>query len=175
MYQWTRPYISLPVHGEAKHLFAHSQLAQASQVPITKILDNGKCIKLAPENPKICGYLNTGKLIVEGRNLYDSESNFIKDRRKISFEGMMLISIIINADLSINNKIMITSKGLPDYDEKLLENDFKELLSEEYVKINDNQKSSNEIVSNLLKKLIRQSLKTQLSKKPDVKSHIIRL
>ena len=175
MYQWTRPYISIPVHGEAKHLFAHSQLAQASQVPITKILDNGKCIKLAPENPKNCGYLNTGKLIVEGKNLYDSESNFIKDRRKISFEGMILISIIINADLSINNKIMITSKGLPDYDERLLENDFKELLVEEYMKINDNQKNSNEIVSNLLKKLIRQSLKSQLSKKPDVKSHIIRL
>ena len=175
MYQWTRPYISIPVHGEAKHLFAHSQLAQASQVPITKILDNGKCIKLAPENPKICGYLNTGKLIVEGRNLYDSESNFIKDRRKISFEGMILISIIINADLSINNKIMITSKGLPDYDERLLENDFKELLVEEYMKISNDQKNSNEIVSNLLKKLIRQSLKSQLSKKPDVKSHILRL
>ena len=175
MYQWTRPYISIPVHGEAKHLYAHSQLAQASQVPITKILDNGKCIKLAPENPKNCGYLNTGKLIVEGKNLYDSESNFIKDRRKISFEGMILISIIINADLSINNKIMITSKGLPDYDEKLLENDFKELLVEEYIKISDNQKNSNEILSNLLKKLIRQSLKSQLSKKPDVKSHIIRL
>ncbi len=88
---------------------------------------------------------------------------------------MILISIIINADLSINNKIMITSKGLPDYDERLLENDFKELLVEEYMKINDNQKNSNEIVSNLLKKLIRQSLKSQLSKKPDVKSHIIRL
>ena len=65
---------------------------------------------------------------------------------------MILISIIINADLSINNKIMITSKGLPDYDERLLENDFKELLVEEYMKISDNQKNSNEIVSNLLKK-----------------------
>ena len=79
---------------------------------ITKILDNGKCIKLAPEKPKICGYLNTGKLIVEGRNLYDSESNFIKDRRKISFEGMILISIIINTDLSINNKIMISKLNI---------------------------------------------------------------
>ena len=58
---------------------------------------------------------------------------------------------------------------------KLLENDFKALLVEEYIKISDNQKNSNEILSNLLKKLIRQSLKSQLSKKPDVKSHIIRL
>ena len=75
----------------------------------------------------------------------------------------------------INNKIIITSKGLPDYDERLLENEFKELLVKEYMKISNDQKNSNEIVSNLLKKLIRQSLKSQLSKKPDVKSHIIRL
>ena len=88
---------------------------------------------------------------------------------------MILISIIINSDLSINKNIMITSKGLPDYDERLLENDFKELLIDEYLKISDEQKNSNEIVSNLLKKLIRKSLKFQLSKKPDVKSHIIRL
>ena len=175
MYEWTRPYISVPVHGEAKHLFAHSQLAQSSQVPMTKILQNGKCFKLAPDKPKVCGYINTGKLIVEGRNLYDSESSFIKDRRKISFEGMVLISIIINSDLSINNKLIITSKGLPDYDETLFENNFKELFIEEYLKMNENQKNSNEIVSNLLKKSIRQSLKSQLSKKPDVKSHIIRL
>ena len=53
---------------------------------------------------------------------------------------MILISIIINEDLSINNKIMITSKGLPDYDERLLENDFKELLVEEYMKISEEQK-----------------------------------
>ena len=48
---------------------AHSQLAQSSQVPITKILENGKCIKLAPNDPKIYGVIETGKLIVEGRNI----------------------------------------------------------------------------------------------------------
>ena len=49
MYHWTRPYIAVPVHGEPKHLVAHSKLAQSSQVPFTKILKNGECIKLAPE------------------------------------------------------------------------------------------------------------------------------
>ena len=38
MYEWTRPYISIPVHGESKHLLAHAYLAQSSQVPVTKIL-----------------------------------------------------------------------------------------------------------------------------------------
>ena len=52
MYEWTRPYISIPIHGEPKHLLAHSKLAQSSQVPITKILENGLCLKIAPDEPK---------------------------------------------------------------------------------------------------------------------------
>ena len=36
MYNWTRPMISLPVHGEPKHLLAHSLIAKSCQVPITK-------------------------------------------------------------------------------------------------------------------------------------------
>ena len=107
MYNWTKPYISIPVHGEHTHLTSHKKISESSQVPITKILQNGKCLKIAPGDCLIVDDIETGKLIVEGKNLYDSESNFIKDRRKISFEGIILISFIINADLSINNKIMI--------------------------------------------------------------------
>ena len=85
MYSWTRPYLSIPVHGEPMHLEAHLKISQSCQVPLTKILENGKCLKIAPEEPKIYGKVETGKLIVEGKNLYDSESNFIKERRKFSF------------------------------------------------------------------------------------------
>ena len=42
LYEWTRPYISIPVHGEIKHLIAHSKLAESSQVPKTKILEGLK-------------------------------------------------------------------------------------------------------------------------------------
>ena len=99
MYEWTRPYISIPVHGESKHLVSHAQLALSSQVPVTKILENGKCIKLAPNEPEMHGFINTGKLIVEGNNLYDSDSSFIKDRRRCSFEGLVLISLRIDSRL----------------------------------------------------------------------------
>ena len=175
MYEWTRPYISIPVHGEAKHLVAHSQLAQASQVPITKILENGKCIKLAPNEPEIYGYVETGKLIVEGRNIYDSESSFIQDRRRFSFEGIVLVSIIINNDLSIHKNIKISANGLSDFDSKQMINLFKEIFIDEYLKLTSEKKTSDEILSQIIKKSIRQSLKNQSSKKPEVKSHIIRL
>ena len=175
MYEWTRPYIAVPVHGESKHLVAHANLAQASQVPITKIIENGKCLKLAPDEPKIYGTIDTGKLIVEGRNLYDSESNFIKDRRRFSFEGLVLVSLIINNDMSINKNIKVTSNGISDIDLDHIGDLFKELFLKEYLLMNLDKKSSDEFLSILIKKSIRGSLKSFSSKKPEVKSHIIRL
>ena len=175
IYEWTRPMIALPIHGEPKHLLAHTQLAQSSQVPITKILDNGKCIKLAPNEPEIYGNIETGKLIVEGRNLYDSESIFIKDRRRFSFEGIVLVTIIINEDSSINKNIKISSNGLPNFNEIQMLDDFKQFFIKDYSNLNSNKQSADVLLSELIKKSIRQSLKSQLTKKPEVKSHIIRL
>lgn len=175
IYEWTRPMIALPIHGEPKHLLAHTQLAQSSQVPITKILDNGKCIKLAPNEPEIYGNIETGKLIVEGRNLYDSESIFIKDRRRFSFEGIVLVTIIINEDSSINKNIKISSNGLPNFNEIQMLDNFKQFFIKDYSNLNSNKQSADVLLSELIKKSIRQSLKSQLTKKPEVKSHIIRL
>jgi len=175
MYEWTRPYISIPVHGEAKHLVAHAKLAQACQVPLTKVLENGKCIKLAPNEPKIHGWIETGKLIVEGKYLYDSESNFIKDRRRFSFEGIILVSIIINTDFTINKNIRISSSGIPDFDERKILTLFKNFFIKDYVDLNEKKKSSDMIINDLIKKSVRQSLKIDSIKKPEVSSHIIRL
>jgi len=175
MYGWTRPYISIPVHGEAKHLVAHAKLAQASQVPLTKILENGKCVKLAPNNPEIYGFVKTGKMIVEGKNLYDSESNFIKDRRRYSFEGIVLISIIIEKDFSINKDIKITFNGLPEFDIMELTSDFKENFINEYLRLNEEKKLSDQFVGELIKKSIRLSIKGHINKKPEINFHIFRL
>tara|TARA_Y100000590_G_scaffold391550_1_gene468274 strand:+ start:1649 stop:3322 length:1674 start_codon:yes stop_codon:yes gene_type:complete len=175
MYNWVRPYIAIPVHGEPKHLVAHSKLAQSCQVPFTKILENGKCIKLAPNEPEIYGKVETGKMIVEGRNLYDSESAFIKDRRKYSFEGLVLISLIIYEDFSIDKNIKISFNGLSDHDSENTVNLFKEKFINDYLSMNNEKKSSDLIVSELIKKVIRQIIKEDLRKKPEIKSHIIRL
>ena len=175
MYNWTKPYLSIPVHGEPIHLDAHKQLSYSSQVPFTKILENGKCLKIAPGEPKVVEKFETGKLIVEGKSLYDSESSFIKERRKYSFEGLALISLIINkSDNSINKNIIITFKGLPDIDEDKIINDFKINFLENFIRLNNDQKSSDQIVSDLIKSSLRKIMKNSFQKKPEIEVHLIR-
>ena len=175
MYQWTKPYIAIPVHGEPKHLVAHSKLAQSVQVPITKILDNGICFKIAPDQPEIYGKIKTGKLIVEGRNIYNSDIDFIKDRRKISFEGLILVSLIINSDYSLHKEIKITQNGLSIENFKKIEINFNEIFLNEFLHLSEDKKSSDIIISDLIKKVLRKFTKTELGKKPEVKVHILRL
>ena len=175
MYNWTKPYLSIPVHGEPMHLEAHKQLSNSSQVPFTKILENGKCLKIAPGQPKIIEKFETGKLIVEGKNLYDSESTFIKQRRKYSFEGLALITIIISSeDNTINRNIKITFKGLPDIDDKEIIKIFKLNFIDDYKKLNSDQKSSDQIISNLVKNHLRKIMKNLFQKKPEIEVHLIR-
>ena len=175
MYEWTRPYVSIPIHGEPKHLLAHSKLAQSSPAPITKILENGLCFRIAPDKPRICGSIKTGKMIVEGQKLYNSDIDFIEARRKISFEGLVLVSIIINSDYSLHKDIKISQNGLSSDNFMTIEVDFNEKFLNEYLPLSEERKSSDLIVSELIKKTIRQLVKTNSSKKPQVNSHILRL
>jgi len=174
MYSWTRPYISIPVHGEPMHLEAHRKISQASQVPITKILENGKCLKIAPGDCEIIEQINTGKLIVEGKYLYDSDSSFIKDRRKYSFEGLILISLIISQDYTLDTNILLTTKGLSDFNDQEILKEFKVSFFDLYNNFNNDQKSSDKIVSDMIKKCVKKIIKNYFQKKPEIEVHLIR-
>ena len=174
MYNWTKPYISIPVHGEPMHLASHKKISEASQVPVTKILENGKCLKIAPGDCSIVDNIETGKLIVEGKYLYDSESNFIKDRRKYSFEGLVMISILLNNDYSVDKNIQLSLIGLPDEQLISIKEEFKNEFVKNFTKLNNDQKSSDQNVTDIVRKSLKFVLKNILQKKPEIQIHLIR-
>ena len=176
MYNWTRPFISVPVHGELNHLIAHSKLAQSCQVPFTKILENGNCLKLAPNEPELYGkIIEVGKMIVEGKKLYDTDSDFIKDRRKFSFEGIILVSIIIYQDFTLHKDVKISFNGLPPHKYEDFCNTFKSIFIKDYLTMGDENKSSDLKIGELIKKTVRKMIKEDSGKKPQINSHIIRI
>jgi len=174
MYNWTKPYISIPVHGEPMHLASHKKISEASQVPVTKILQNGKCLKIAPGDCSIVDNIDTGKLIVEGKFLYDSESDFIKDRRRYSYEGIAMISVLLNNDYSIDKNIQLSLIGLPVDELHFIKEEFKDEFVKNFTKLNDDQKSSDQNVIDIIRKSLKFVLKNILQKKPEIQIHLIR-
>jgi ribonuclease J len=156
------------------HLASHKKISEASQVPITKILQNGKCLKIAPGDCSIVDNIDTGKLIVEGKYLYDSDSDFIKDRRKYSFEGVAMISVLINNDYSIDKNIQLSLIGLPNEELNAIKEEFKNEFVKNFIKLKEDQKSSEQNVTDIIRKSLKLVLKNILQKKPEIQIHLIR-
>ena len=66
--------IAIPVHGEARHLQAHGQLAQEEGVPQVFIPYNGSLIQLSSPSAQIIDQIHAGKWALDGRRLIPLES-----------------------------------------------------------------------------------------------------
>ena len=65
MYQWVKPRIAIPVHGESRHLQAHADIAKNAGVPITYVGDNGDLFCLAPQPRLRRGAVKIGRIAID--------------------------------------------------------------------------------------------------------------
>jgi ribonuclease J len=96
MYEWTRPRIAVPVHGEAAHLVAHGALASAAGVPEVAQARNGDMLRLAPSAAEIIDQVPFGRVYKDGKLIGDDEAMGIRDRRKLSFAGHVAVNVVLD-------------------------------------------------------------------------------
>jgi ribonuclease J len=96
MYEWTRPRIGIPVHGEAAHLVAHGALMAQSGIPEVAQVRNGDMIRLAPGAAEIIDKVPFGRIYKDGRLVGDDEATGIRERRKLSFAGHVAVNVVLD-------------------------------------------------------------------------------
>ena len=177
MYDWIRPEISVPVHGEHRHLKGHYDFAKYKKINQPILIENGDVLKIFPGKAEVIDKVNSGKLLVDGNRLIDEESNSLRDRRNISFNGMMDISLIVSKNGDIDRSPLINLRGLPLNNVEM--NEIKYEIEDKIFDICksyslNNKKQEISLIDNLrnsLKKIIQ----NRLSKKPFTNINIIRI
>jgi ribonuclease J len=96
MYEWTRPRIGVPVHGEAAHLVAQGALMTATGIPEVAQVRDGDMLRLAPGVAEIIGKVPFGRLYKDGRLVGDDQAMGIRDRRKLSFAGHVAVNVVLD-------------------------------------------------------------------------------
>ena len=96
MYEWTRPQIGVPVHGEAAHLVAQGSLMAAVRHPEVAQVRNGDMLRLAPGAAEIIDQVPFGRIYKDGRLIGDDEAMGIRDRRKLSFAGHVAVNVVLD-------------------------------------------------------------------------------
>ncbi|MGV8939654.1 MAG: ribonuclease J [Allorhizobium sp.] len=117
MYEWTRPQILVPVHGEAAHLAAQMELALQSGIAQVPKVRNGDIVRLAPGPAEVVGTAPHGRVFKDGKLVGTFEEMGIGDRRKLSFAGHVAISVVLDARLEFLGDPEISAFGLPALDE----------------------------------------------------------
>jgi len=122
MYKWVKPKSVIPVHGEHRHMIEHINFAKEMQVPYPVQVENGDVVQLYPgEKPKVIDKAPVGRMLVDGKISVGEDSQSIKERVNISFNGFLEITILINRAGSLAKKPIISYKGIPSSGES---NDF---------------------------------------------------
>ena len=96
MYQWVRPKIALPVHGELRHMVEHAALARACQVPETVVAPNGNLVRLAPGPATIIDHVHAGRLARDGDGVIALDGEALRERRKLLWNGAAAATLVID-------------------------------------------------------------------------------
>ena len=110
-----RPRAVMPVHGEFRMLAAHARLARDAGVPANAILiaDNGSVVELSRDGARIAGEVETGITFVDGLSVGDVSDVALRDRRRLSEDGVLIIVATINGDASGARPELI-ARGFPE-------------------------------------------------------------
>ena len=93
-----KPKYFIPVHGEYRQLIAHSETAKKVGIPHENIFitENGKVLELNEDEAKFTGHVQSGKVLVDGLGIGDVGNIVLKDRQKLSQDGLIVIVLTLD-------------------------------------------------------------------------------
>jgi len=176
MYQWVRPEVAIPVHGEARHLLAHARLASECQVPGQIVCGNGDLIRLAPGPAQVVAKVPSGRLAYDGTRLLPIGSQVFRERQKLAFSGAALITLILDETGQLDGDPELTVEGLLDLE---LEGEVFDLLVDAVIeahgRLSRRARRDDEAVATAARQALRRAANKLCGKKPVTEVHLVRL
>lgn len=177
MYNWIKPKILIPVHGEQRHMAEHINFAREMGVKFPIKVSNGEIIRLSPGEPKVVDKVTWGRIYLDGKVLIDNDSPVLKERRNMAANGYMEITVLISKNGQIKNNPVITLKGIPliDEDASEIEYDLEDIVMDTCKTFNLNNSKQEKNLIDTLKGNCRKLINDKSGKKPLVNINLVRL
>ena len=118
MYEWIRPEIAIPVHGERRHMEEHAKLAKACGVPKALVPVNGSAIRLAPDGPKLISSEKAGRLVLDGDVILPADGATMVERRRLSQHGLIAVAVVMGKNGLPAATPKVSAQGVPVEEDK---------------------------------------------------------
>ncbi len=114
MLRLVNPQYFVPIHGEYRMLKEHAKLAQQCGVPEEHcfVLDNGDVLEISAQGGQVVDKIPAQPVYVDGSGIGDIGNIVLRDRRLLSQDGLVVITILINkAQNQLVSKPSIVTRG----------------------------------------------------------------
>ena len=176
MYDWVRPRSIIPVHGEHRHMIEHIKFAKEMQIPYTVKVENGDIVKLAPgDYPEVFDKAPSGRLYVDGSVAVEEDSRSIKERRNISANGILDVTILITPKGNIHNKPILNYSGLPIDNDEDYQYELENIIEKTARTFSLNNQNQKDNIIDAIKISCRKITKQITGKKPITSIKLIRI
>lgn len=118
LYDWLRPEILVPVHGEMRHMREQAKVGKEAGIPTNIVQSNGDIVRLAPGDPGRIAQVRHGRLVLDGDIIAPADGESIAMRRRMAGEGVIVVV------LARGEQPALEVLGLP------LEEDMPEFIAE---------------------------------------------
>jgi len=175
MHDLIKPQILIPMHGEHRHLRAHSKLGTDKGVA-SVVAVNGTVVNLSGNAPTIDGFVETGRTYIDGSVQVGALDGVVRDRIRMALNGHIVITIILDDEGPLGEP-WCEIKGLAETGDsrvgftEVLEEDLNQFLMRAGSKtLRDDKKLEVE-----LRRIARHTAQSEIGKKPEVTIVISRL
>jgi ribonuclease J len=173
LYRLVRPRYAVPTHGEWRHLSAHAALAQeAGAKPM--LLEDGDILSLAPGSAQVLDSAPVGRLVLDGNRLTPFGGDVMTARRRMSFNGIVLASIAVDANGRMRGEPRVSAPGLFDNDDPELA-DVTSAFADSIHDLPASLRRDDAALVDAARAALRRALGRRQPKRPLVDVHLLRV
>ena len=94
----TKPKYFIPVHGDYRHLVAHSETAKSVGIPKENIfmLHNGLVLEMNKESAEYADTVPSGRILVDVLGIGDVGNVVLRDRQHLSQDGLIVVVLTLD-------------------------------------------------------------------------------
>ena len=170
MYEWTKPQIGVPVHGEPQHLAAQAALMAEAGIPSVLSIRDGQMIRLAGGAPEVIKTVPWGRIYKDGRLIGDEKQVGVKQRRVLASVGHVVVSIVMDSQGNMACDADLQAFGLPSATPKGedMEDELFDAAMNAFEGLPNKRRRDVELVERSLTKAVGNSARAIWGKKPYV-------
>jgi len=177
LYQLVRPKLSIPVHGEDRHMMEHARIARDCQVPDVALPENGSILRLVPGPAEVVGQVVHGRLALDGNRLVREGGQSLKNRVRMLHNGAAVATLVLDGRGRLIADPKVALMGLSDGDpqSQAIIDDLEGALRTAIEGMSAGDRTNDEAVSNAARIAVRRRLMASHGKKPLTEVHLVRV